>query len=277
MQPPSEQIPLRWFTKDPNFGDYLSPWLVHKITGKQVATGQRDATHYLVIGSIIKTAQPNSIVWGSGAFGTETKSELCRDATYLAVRGPLTRNKLELHGIKCPRVYGDPALLVPDFYKPKREPTHEVGVIIRWSELDWQQKFEIDGVRKIYFGTTDIETTLDAMLDCKRIVSSSLHGLILADAYGIPNAWLSSRSPKGREFKFWDYFCSVKKPRDPMVYDLLQPGLTVQKLIHDLAYDGSPITIDLDPLRSACPFGYESFPARSGRRRELLVQVLNYP
>jgi pyruvyltransferase len=253
-----EMVPVRWFAKEPNFGDLLAPWLVQKITGRQVALAKPDTPHYLVIGSIIKIAQPKTIVWGAGAFGTETQNELCRYATYLAVRGPLTRNKLDLNGIKCPRIYGDPALLVPGFHKRKAAPRYEVGVVIRWSELNWRENFDVHGVKKIYFGTADIEATLDALLDCKRIVSSSLHGLILADAYGIPSAWLSSRSPKGKEFKFWDYFCSVKKPRDPMVYNILQPGLTVEKLIGDLDYADSPIRIDLDLLRSACPFGYDN-------------------
>src|SRR5690606_41422923 len=60
--------------------------------------------------------------------------------------------------------------------------------VLRWSETERNDKMDIPGVKKIFLGSDDIEGTIDDMLSCKRIVSSSLHGLILADAYGIPNA-----------------------------------------------------------------------------------------
>src|SRR5690606_7153392 len=186
--------------------------------------------------------------------GTETLSQICKKAAYLAVRGPLTRNKLDNLKIPCPRVYGDPALLVPDYYRPEIEPVHEVGIVLRWSETERNDKMDIPGVKKIFLGSDDIEGTIDDMLSCKRIVSSSLHGLILADAYGIPNAWLDSPTPKGKEFKYWDYLISVDKPRPAKAYKLVQPGLTADRLISDLHFDDRPIGIDLDLLRDACPF-----------------------
>src|SRR5690606_31185258 len=209
---------------------------------------------YVVIGSILSHVTDGCVAWGVGSFGTETRAQISTKATYLAVRGPLTRNKLDNLKVCCPRVYGDPALLVPDFYKPDIEPTHEVGVVLRWSEADRNNRFDVPGVKKIFLGSDDIEGTLDDMLSCKRIVSSSLHGLILADAYGIPNAWLDSPTPKGKEFKYWDYLISVNKIRPAKAYKLVQPGLTAEKLISDLHFDDRPIQIDLDLLRKACPF-----------------------
>lgn len=250
------KIPVRWWNLAPNFGDQLSPWLVSKIAGKATFESPQTAPHYLVVGSILYMTQPLSVVWGSGSFGFDPKEFLCETATYLAVRGPLTRNKLVQQGVRCPRVFGDPALLTPEFHKRKVEPVHELGLVLRWSEDKWNDAPEIEGVKKIFLKTGAVEETLDAMLSCKRIVTSSLHGLILADAYDIPNAWLASGTPNGGEFKFWDYFISVDKLRDPQPYDLGRRGLTLKTLLADFKFDDRPIRIDLDRLKAACPFGW---------------------
>lgn len=250
----NDNVPVHWWTHAPNFGDLLAPWLVRKISGRDVEFAKKGEPGYIVIGSILSHVTDECVVWGVGSFGTESPSQISKRAEYLAVRGPLTRNKLANLRIACPRVYGDPALLVPDHYRPDIEVTHEVGVVLRWSETQRNENFDVPGVKKIFLGSPDIEGTIDDLLACRRIVSSSLHGLILADAYGIPNAWLDSPTPKGREFKYWDYLISVDKIRPPIEYKLITPGLSAERIISDLYFDDRPIQIDLDLLRVACPF-----------------------
>lgn len=250
------KIPLRWWNHAPNFGDLLSPWLANKISGKEVIEVGGSQPHYVAIGSVIGMARPLSMVWGTGSFGFDPKEPICDTATYLAVRGPLTRSKLDNAGIRCPRIYGDPALLTPEFYRPEIKQTHEVGVVLRWSEDKWNNALNGDGIKKIYLKTGAIEETLDEILSCKKIITSSLHGLIIADAYGIPNAWLASGTPNGREFKYWDYFASVDKNRPPQVYDMAKPKLTAKTLIQDFKFDDRALKYDLDALKGACPFGW---------------------
>lgn len=244
---------LHWWTNKPNFGDLVSPWLVEKITGKKPEFAERNNTSFISIGSILSHVGPKSVVWGTGSFGTETTKQIEASADYLAVRGPLTRNKLEINNVKCPRVYGDPALLVADYYKPKVEKTHELGIVLRWSESK-RNTYDIPGLKKIFLGGNDIEPIIDQIRACKRIASTSLHGLIVADAYGIPNAWIDSATPKGLEFKYWDYLISVDKVRAPQKYRLLDKNISLTRLIDDLNYDGRPISLDLDKLRDSCPF-----------------------
>ena len=48
------------------------------------------------------------------------------------------------------------------------------------------------------------------MCACEVIVSSSLHGLIIADAYGIPTVWAKfGNDINGNDFKFYDYYWSL--------------------------------------------------------------------
>lgn len=261
-------IPLTWWTVSPNFGDLLSPYLVEKMTSKPVvhvnlrpgSNGKlkflnfsKTEASYLAIGSIISRAKYNSIVWGSGAFGTEGKKTLAKDAEYLAVRGPLTRNLLRIHGIQCPEVYGDPALLIPQVFNPKVEKKYKIGVILRWSETDWHNTESDSSVKKINFGTDDIEGTLIDILSCEKVFSSSLHGLIIADAYGIPSAWLSSTTPKGLEFKFYDYFLSVNKTQRPQTFDFSANKLTRENLEQKIQFNDNAIEFDSSRLLAACP------------------------
>lgn len=279
------RVPVWWWTEATNFGDLLAPWLVRRISGREVVYSNKYERCYVVIGSVLGQVRRHAVVWGAGSFGSElvgrfrgiNVQRFSGKARYCAVRGPLTRNKLHMAGIDCPPVYGDPALLVPDYYTPQVAKTHEIGLVLRWSESEWFDSLDIPGVRKIFLKTGDVEGTIQALLSCRRVVSSSLHGLILADAYGIPNVWLASNTPKGLEFKYWDYLISVDKCRAPVQID---PGFgqwPLSRMLDELPFDGRPIRIDLQRLRDACPFvpGREPdvvVPANSRKRHFFLIK-----
>jgi pyruvyltransferase len=192
-------------------------------------------------------------VWGAGAFGTEDGWVFGPRATYYAVRGPLSRMRLVTLGIPCPEVYGDPALLAPAYFWPKVPKTHSYGIVARWSERRWHEAEIGPGVRIIDLATTDVEGVIEAMLSCRRIVTGSLHGLVIADAYGIPSSWVTSKTAYGGYYKFYDYFATVQKFRDPHQVDTSIP-LTADRLRDSLRFDGRPIVFDYRRLLDACPF-----------------------
>jgi len=253
------KIPLVWWTQTDNYGDLLSPWLVSRIAKRPVTYAPSGQTSYLAIGSIIKHARTESIVWGSGAFGSERKWSFKTATRYAAVRGPLTRSRLRNIGLPVPRVYGDPALLTPLYFYPAVEKDVEVGIVVRWSENTWRGIKDVAGVKIIDLGTADVEGVTRQIMACKRIISSSLHGLVIADAYGIPNAWLESDGgaggsrPEGGEFKFYDYMVAVNKVRHAQSIDLTQP-LSVERLLSEFKFSGEAIDFDFEALLDACPF-----------------------
>ena len=217
------RVPVRWWQHADNFGDLLSPWLIEKMTGREVVAAGRRQPHYLTIGSILGLTSENSIVWGTGSFGTEDTSRFAPGATYTAVRGPLSRVRVAKQGIECPTVYGDPALLVPAYFTPRIEKTHTYGIVARWSDERWREAEIGPDVKLIDLGTTDVESVIEAMLSCRFIVTGSLHGLIMADAYGIPSAWVITGTAEGGAFKFFDYFSTVNKFRNAQVLDFTLP------------------------------------------------------
>ncbi|WP_166849839.1 polysaccharide pyruvyl transferase family protein [Isoptericola sp. BMS4] len=259
------KVPLNYFTYTPNFGDLLSPWLVEQMTGREVVLADRNEPHYVVIGSIVNQGTDQSILWGTGTYGTEARPEAAANARYTAVRGPLTRAKLSASwgfNINVPEVYGDPALLLPLYYMPDVPVTHEYGVAVRWSERRWAEATYGPGVKLIDFSRTDVEDVVREMLSCRRIITSSLHGLIVADAYGIPSAWLASDSPRGGVYKFYDYFASVQKFRAPQPLELDADQVTVERLRDSLTFSPEAIRFDYRPLLDASPFLRRKEPVR---------------
>ncbi|WP_156383835.1 hypothetical protein [Methylobacterium sp. Leaf456] len=103
---------------------------------------------------------------------------------------------------------------------------------------------------------------IDAVLSCRRILSSSLHGLILAHAYGIPATWLKiSDRPLGDDFKFRDYWASIGRD------DVSPVEARGGALIDPEAGVSTPgeARVDLFALLAACPFLDEP------RRRDLIA------
>lgn len=164
-------------------------------------------------------------MWGVGSFDTEKRRDLAkyRAKKWSAARGPLTRNLIRMSAGRCAPVYDDPAILVPDYHPPVEEHTYELGLVLRCPKK-LEPKIQRSRRPKIFFETDEIEKTLDGITSCKRILTLSLHGLIIADAYGIPNCWLASDIPKGIEFKYYDYFLAAEKPREPTAFAPLRPG-----------------------------------------------------
>jgi pyruvyltransferase len=257
------RVPLVWWVKSPNFGDLLSPWLVGRMTGRSVLYGKGLPKNYVSTGSILRHVEAGSVVWGTGSFGPEPSTQVCNTAEYLCVRGPLTRSKiLDFHGT-CPKLYGDPALAAPLFYWPDVKVTHEYGIVIRWSEKRWKELESTEEIKIIDLATGDIDATIKAMLSCRKIASSSLHGLILADAYGIPNAWieagkeLGGSRPKGGEYKFYDYFISVGKLRAAQLMRIEGHRPDVSHL----DFSDSKMEFDYQKFLDACPFLEQNEPS----------------
>ena len=210
----SNNLNVYWWRSRRNLGDALNPILISFLDGDRKvrwAPNNFRASHYLAIGSILHNATHNSIVWGSG-FIREDDRPASRPAQVLAVRGPKTRDRLLELGIACPPVYGDPALLLPLYFNPEVNPRYELGLIPHYVDKNrpfFHQTFPEDFLL-IDIETEDFKSFVESLKSCRKILSSSLHGIILADAYGIPAHRIKlGEDITGGDFKFEDYFLSV--------------------------------------------------------------------
>jgi pyruvyltransferase len=193
-----------------NWGDKLSPFLIQKMTGKSVYNPIfRGRSRYVVIGSILDRVSSHSIVWGAGFISADSKPKRGPKKIH-AVRGPLTRNLFLENNIPCPKVFGDPAILMKYLLPGSLRREFEYGVIPHYvdKENQWisEQKIEFGESMLIIDIEGDLLEVIRQVSSCRYIFSSSLHGLICADAYGVPNTRLVlSDKIFGGDFKFQDY------------------------------------------------------------------------
>jgi hypothetical protein len=237
----------------PNFGDALTPWLIHRLSGRYPRfRPAADAGHkYLVTGSVIGLAGPPCTVWGAGIM--HAREHIAGDTEVLAVRGPLTRERVLAAGVPCPAVYGDPALLLPRVYAPSIEPVYEVGLALHFSDRPriLASRRLPTSIRLIDM-QQPVETVIDQLLSCKLVASSSLHGLIVSHAYGRPASWIEFRPlPSGDGSKFRDYLQSICVDQHQPLR--LTPELLSPDLLSAHAID-PPVGFDPTPLWNTCPF-----------------------
>lgn len=182
-----EQRPALWWMEQPypgNLGDILNPYIVERLSGippRFVPKGDG----ILAIGSVIKFAREGTHVWGAGT--PRMTDTLSPKATYHAVRGPLTRRLVLESGGHAPQIYGDPAMLLP-IIRPAAQKRHRLGLIRHYTHaaLPLQVSGDVVEIGLDRVGYSDIEDFLDELTSCEAIISTSLHGLIIAHAYGIP-------------------------------------------------------------------------------------------
>lgn len=169
------------------------------------------------------------IIWGTGIMYDGLKGlwfEKFWDANHRrldirAVRGPMTREVFLKLGHQCPEVYGDPGILMPLIYQPKDvEKTHDYMVIPQYTTENEVRKYFPDDL-VISMNSNDYKSVINRIVSCKKVYSSSLHGIILAEAYGVPAVFFRG-VPAIVDFKYKDYYASTGRYDVPMAGSLAE-------------------------------------------------------
>jgi pyruvyltransferase len=251
-----------------NWGDAISPTLFRYVAGKDpeiIDYKTLDAApHLMICGSTMKWATETSVLWGIGEIreGMRFVKGDIKPLRVAAVRGPLTRRRLLDANIPCPEIYGDPALLFPKYYAPEIQKRYALGFIPHYIDQNapalaaFVDEPAVNIIDITQAGRTEkVHAFIDDVLSCQRIVSSSLHGLIIAEAYGIPALWMElSDKVFGGGFKFRDYFLSVRRnPEQHAPLRALPDAARLMALVDDHYADYGPIDFDAEPLLHAFP------------------------
>lgn len=205
----------RWNLGD-SLGIVITEWMLAK-RNLSLNTPVNRRKHFYCVGSNIIGAYQNATIWGSGALhppGIKLKRFLTtspmRKLDLRAVRGPLSRNLLIELGHKCPEIYGDPAILMPFIYKGKtvEESKKKDVIIIPQYATEKVVREKYSNYPIVSMNTNDYETVIDAIVSSKKVITSSLHGIILADAYKIPVVFYRGLDHV-YDFKYLDYYAST--------------------------------------------------------------------
>lgn len=249
-----------------NWGDDMNYYLTNLMSKKKFLHIQESKMlklcsidSYLIVGSTITFYSLDHVtIWGAGIINDHESDRISGEPKKIcAVRGPLTRDILIRRGYNCPDIYGDPILLLPMFYTPKvKGEKHRIGLVPHFTDKNLPIIQEINS-KDIHiidvqnYGQWD--DFVDQICSCRYIVSSSLHGLICAEAYGIPSIWVGfSDYIDGWEFKFLDYYMSINKPNTTM--EMVKEKGDIERLVSTKLKNWHPGEIDLSRLLEACPF-----------------------
>ena len=220
-----------WWSRGPspgNMGDILTPILLKKLGINATCCSRRRSEKLMGIGSTAKFIKPNDIVWGTGIMRDSDPIE--KNAQYLAVRGPLTGRK-----VGC-KVYGDAGLLTGKLFPYDGKCQEATAIVPHYVD----RGIEAGGLHEIDIINGDPIKVAHEIASYGKIISTSLHGIIIAHSYGVPAAWWKPTDKlNGDGSKFEDYALSVGinlKPEsdinkvvwtlpDPKVIDSIQNKL----------------------------------------------------
>lgn len=248
-----------WYTGVRNFGDLLTPSLLNEygMTPFNIKTSGVDGEQklslldFVGVGSILQRINSDfrGIILGSGLIREESGKQFAR-AMILGLRGELTKKCIGCHEDV---VLGDPGLLAVRLLKTRMRKKYLLGFIPHYSDekMGLSQKFlDLSDTRIIVISPQRSPMKVIQDIDqCEYIVSSSLHGLIVADSLGIPNGRLVlSDKIVGGDFKYDDYYSALgvtrgffsPKTREPLesyLEHVYNPPVTVlerREQLHNL-------------------------------------------
>ncbi|MCA8991733.1 MAG: polysaccharide pyruvyl transferase family protein [Planctomycetaceae bacterium] len=261
-------IRLHWWNEARNFGDELSRLVVQHLSRRWVDWAPVESSHMTAIGSLLATHLHSQemwdnyrgVVWGSGAMfaGDQIRLPLAR---VCAVRGQSTLEQVA-SGMSIPTAVGDPGLFAHELISSHPQNKSLLGIVPHWS--DREHPFFRSAVAqhpdvRLIDPCNDPLTVIQQIAGCQQVLSSSLHGLVVADSLGIQNRWM--RFDSGHEeiagsslFKFHDYFTLWDdEPQTPFSP---QPQLRfVEYLNLGQQRDSNRVTAICRDLRQMFPFG----------------------
>jgi len=252
----------------PNAGDLVGPDVVRKVVeyhfngcsadGLEVSAtscfGSEPAPCLLSVGSVLEKAKAGDHVWGTGAWHNSSLSNIWKHAGAVVhgVRGPNTAsvvhriydNEDGSDHLRAPAI-GDPGFLVGFTHRGMLAGVKREGLCLIRHHSDLTAPPE--GVREI---NTNQEWPdfVKGILGCGRVFSSSLHGLIFADAFSIPARWYQpDGGPTARQegtWKYLDYLAVTPRALDPR---WLEPSRDINEIFDRASF---PPTLTLTQKRA---------------------------
>ncbi|MBR4604468.1 MAG: glycosyltransferase, partial [Kiritimatiellae bacterium] len=226
-----------YFTGFRNFGDLLGRNLVEYLCGLRIGNQPFTAADISSVGSLLQNlppgiaqAQPSAAplhVWGSGfLYPAELdKPQAKGRVVFHAVRGRKTLALLRETGHVDsgePVALGDPGLLYADLIPGAEKTEKEFDVAIVPHLLDSEEFKAVAGELasqglSVKFVDVHHANPMQVVRDIaasRKVLSSSLHGIIVADSLGIPNRRIvvdgfetdEMRMRNESDFKFADYY-----------------------------------------------------------------------
>ncbi len=212
-----QPIRVYWWQKPEsrhgNFGDELTKYILPTIFKRSAEWSPPTECELVGTGSILEhidvNPQGKPLIWGSGFL---EKADTTLDAhrySVLAVRGKHTLKRIRNKPPE-PIILGDPGLLANELLPKKTyQKKYKIGVIAHFHDKDSVFLKKISSYQGVVIidALGDTIHTLEKIAQCEVLLSSSLHGLVVADSLNIPNLHVHiGNKLEGGRYKFEDYY-----------------------------------------------------------------------
>jgi len=195
-----------------NFGDELGAEILRKL-GYNVEEVEYEEADVLPIGTTLfsnRKLKADCRVWGAGAWDYTFIND--RIPQILAVRGRLTEKALQL---PATTIKGDTGLLASRFWR-KSKKSHKLGVVKHYMDTNQYQFADTE-----IWTTNPVDQVIAEITACEMIATSSLHGAVIAEAFGIPWVRLVADATE-HDFKWLDFISALDRPIKQIQDELLQ-------------------------------------------------------
>lgn len=213
-----------YYYKSPhgNFGDDLNEWLWPRLFPGLEA--KHDDTALIGIGSILgKNSAPDArrrVVMGTGIRRPKTAPVVDETWDIRFVRGPITASAL---GLGAEKVITDGAICLGLLDWPVVEKVYDIGFVPHYHFVtDYPAVLGLSHGFKVIDPRLPVEEAIRSIRQCKRIVTESLHGAIIADLFRVPWTRVSlyswqTESVDVSSLKWLDWSLSLKVDGFPSV------------------------------------------------------------
>lgn len=214
-------VKVHWGRGLRNFGDCLQPDTLRHYGLTPVYVPSMAKSDIIMAGSILQSLNSDFQGYIIGT-GGDRQIYSFPDSKILAVRGELTKNCLTPPVNNC--LIGDCGLLTKLLYPKDVKKRYRIGIVPHFVDLNNEAikrlKAEYPEEILIISPLQKPSLVVEQIKSCRHVLSSSLHGLIVADSFGIPSRrWVDRHTMPDIEFhdyKFHDYYSSIGIKHTPV-------------------------------------------------------------
>jgi hypothetical protein len=207
----------------PEFGDEIQPIVIHHLLQLQLQT-----KFYKIVDIQYSTINDDH---HGGDDNHDNHDDVMWGMTHIS-GGISTMNAY--------RIY--PILLLSTIYQPVRHPWVENRILVILHHKNNNNKKPIPSFMDTISCYEPWDTIVDKIFSYQAVLSTSLHGLVCADAYNKPNLWLQEETENPTAFH--DYFKTQQRPAHNIS--------SLNDYHESLLYHGGN-KINLDALRASFP------------------------
>ncbi len=214
--------PIRtyYYMRVKNAGDLLNANIVSALSKRDTYyVNDKTKPFLLTSGSVLGASSKSASVWGSGLMHPDLGLGTAIPENIHLLRGKKSYEALLKAGLKLDDMpLGDPLSLAPKLLGIKRtdHTTRRIGVMAHYA--DRQSSY----VQKLLKHPDVIDLNVhsdpvrlvEQMATCSFVLSSCLHGIILANALDVPSNWIKTDTKfAGGGFEFSDWFSICRDPQ----------------------------------------------------------------